>query len=571
MRPLVVDALNILTYFLPLDLRGECDPWAMMRAMKARVDAFLRACENAEIAPHFVIDAGWQSDEAAAKWTKRREAEVRRHERRIPLSADTFLADFLRAANAPVYMVDGKDGDDVAARLAHELGPDSLVLSADRDMFRYESFLTNARERVKADFAYVAVPRGKSRAGASGGGGGGGGGGRASGGGGASYAIAFYSAPPENQVVKPGCEPRGLSDTPEYAPEEWRRRRCKIRAALDAMETEEREGGGGGGGGGDGDGVGPRPPRGYVRGACSPETRRHGNLHGIARALRVATYRRLGTTARAVYERYPEWCAEADGVRWESGRVLLSDAESDDAESSETFDALRSPRAALDWLTRKDPAVAAGRGGDDTMRGFSRYALVAELFAAIDHDADADADGKKNGGVLGKLREMCGGRLDVANESARAALEMGAYVAKLELRCVERGCGAAFFVPEGERNFLVEKGYSLPKRCRACRKEKKRAGQSPSPSPSPSASPGRGGGRAAGASPCPGGRGRGRGGRGRGAGTSPASTPSPSRPDAKPFALSPPRTLPPSPPPAAKTTTTDADDATRAMAELAMK
>ena len=164
MRPLVVDALNILTYFLPLDLRGECDPWAMMRAMKARVDAFLRACENAEIAPHFVIDAGWQSDEAAAKWTKRREAEVRRHERRIPLSADTFLADFLRAANAPVYMVDGMDGDDVAARLAHELGPDSLVLSADRDMFRYESFLTNARERVKADFAYVAVPRGKSRA-----------------------------------------------------------------------------------------------------------------------------------------------------------------------------------------------------------------------------------------------------------------------------------------------------------------------------------------------------------------------------------------------------------------------
>ena len=99
-----------------------------------------------------------------------------------------------------------------------------------------------------------------------------------------------------------------------------------------------------------------------------------------------------------MYERYPEWCAEADGVRWESGRVLLSDAESDDAESSETFDALRSPRAALEWLTRKDPAVAAGRGGDDTMRGFSRYALgfgagaeragaeAAELYAGEKED-----------------------------------------------------------------------------------------------------------------------------------------------------------------------------------------
>jgi hypothetical protein len=33
--------------------------------------------------------------------------------------------------------MEGKDGDDVAARLAYELGPKSLILSADRDMFRY--------------------------------------------------------------------------------------------------------------------------------------------------------------------------------------------------------------------------------------------------------------------------------------------------------------------------------------------------------------------------------------------------------------------------------------------------
>jgi len=32
--------------------------------------------------------------------------------------------------------VEGKDGDDVVARLAYELGPSSLILSADRDMFR---------------------------------------------------------------------------------------------------------------------------------------------------------------------------------------------------------------------------------------------------------------------------------------------------------------------------------------------------------------------------------------------------------------------------------------------------
>ena len=96
-----------------------------MMAMRGRVQGFLRACEASGLAPHFVIDAGWQSEEvtavnpitppcflhtfyfygqAAKKWRKRREAEVRKHTRNIPLSADTFLADSLREAGAPVYM-----------------------------------------------------------------------------------------------------------------------------------------------------------------------------------------------------------------------------------------------------------------------------------------------------------------------------------------------------------------------------------------------------------------------------------------------------------------------------------
>jgi hypothetical protein len=129
--------------------------------MRARVDGFLRACERSRFEPHFVIDAGWKSEEAGRKWTERREKEVRGGRRDIPLSADTFLADALHASGAKVYTVEGTDGDDVIARLAHELSasepgaPSALVLSADRDMFRYDDLIPNAPERVFADFSFV--------------------------------------------------------------------------------------------------------------------------------------------------------------------------------------------------------------------------------------------------------------------------------------------------------------------------------------------------------------------------------------------------------------------------------
>lgn len=98
--PLVVDALNFLTrYFMPVDKLGKKTPaWRLLAATKTMVEGFLEACAASGYSPHFVIDAGWKSDEAAKKWTKRREAECRRGERAIPLNADTFLAELLREA-----------------------------------------------------------------------------------------------------------------------------------------------------------------------------------------------------------------------------------------------------------------------------------------------------------------------------------------------------------------------------------------------------------------------------------------------------------------------------------------
>jgi|AntAceMinimDraft_5_1070358.scaffolds.fasta_scaffold25424_2 hypothetical protein len=112
MPPLVIDALNLLTsYFLPVEeTADDADAWTLLRVMEGRVGGFLHACENSKIDPHFVIDAGFSSVEAEAKWTARREDEVRDNARRVPHSAQTLFGDVLTAAGAKVYMVDRVDG-----------------------------------------------------------------------------------------------------------------------------------------------------------------------------------------------------------------------------------------------------------------------------------------------------------------------------------------------------------------------------------------------------------------------------------------------------------------------------
>ena len=92
---------------------------------------------------------------------------------------------------------------------------------------------------------------------------------------------------------------------------------------------------------------------GYVRGACSPLTRRHGNLHGISRPLRLAAYWAMGMRDD-VFERFPEWDAEENQVRWEEGKVSPSDA---------LVHLLEHPKVALEWLTAGVGRRGAGGGG----------------------------------------------------------------------------------------------------------------------------------------------------------------------------------------------------------------
>ena len=460
-RHLVVDALNLLTdYFLP-DFRGASkgDAWTMLAVLRRRVAGFLEACANTTpaLVPHFVIDAGWQSEEAATKWRKRREKEVRAHARDIPLSADTFLADALRAAGAKVYQVEGEDGDDIVAVLAQALGATSLILSADRDMFRYDhTVLPDAPKRVAAAFSFAEVEKSfkQNRA--------------------PRFGVALHASP--TKQPKEGVSRRGAEDVPGFDPaedfERWSRPYDKLKTVVDD------------------------PRRGYVRGACSPQTRAFGNLHGRSRPLRLAAYRLMGARG-SVHERFPEWDDANDDVRWEDADVDVdggtSDEEAetrtaeaflraDDASAAASFDAHVS---ALRWLRARDPAwrFASARGEDDThtFRGFARFAIVAECFAAARRSQDKDVS------VLATALAMRD-RAEKESETARENVARGMSEKKQKeidalfafppashrsSLCSERACGARFVLSKGERAFLAEKGFAPPTRCKPCRDARK--------------------------------------------------------------------------------------------------
>ena len=85
-----------------------------------------------------MVDCGWASEENGNKWMKRREREMRTGSRRMSPGADDILFIVLQELGAQVYCAVGMDGDHIVAKLAHVAGPNSLVLSGDNDMLRYD-------------------------------------------------------------------------------------------------------------------------------------------------------------------------------------------------------------------------------------------------------------------------------------------------------------------------------------------------------------------------------------------------------------------------------------------------
>ena len=257
------------------------------------------------------------------------------------------------------------------------------------------------------------------------------------------------------------------------------------------------------------------PARGYVRGCCSPWTRRFGSLHGVARPLRLAAYHAMGHTAR-VFETFPEWNPDADAVAWNEGEVTPDP-------DPTMLKVLESARVALEWLTRRDPGAGDDSSREGTFRCFARHAIVAEIIAAV--------EGGHGVTVLSRMRDLCAGRFRGFRR--------------------RRGRGGGRVVAASRQDADSVLGEGLRRELRGQREREKVSGQERL--------------RASQAMRAVQAAGEGeerRGGRRRFTGAEPRDSP-PLSAGARPFRLTPPRTLPPRPKPPS-----EVDGITKKMDEL---
>ena len=210
------------------------------------------------------------------------------------------------------------------------------------------------------------------------------------------------------------------------------------------------------------------------RGCSSSSDRRRGTLHALARPLRAAVYARLGEAA-PVQEIMPLW---GDGaVAWSD--EVVHPAAAEDA----LLDDVAAAAAWLDAADGRDDAVeawppdeAAWRAAE---RAFNRRIRAAELCAAGALAGSADP---RAGSLLALMRSF--------PEYAAAAPAAGAKRGRLPrvvpfeggssagppaVRATRADCRAPFGISAGELEFLKQKGFPPPRRCKPFRERRKAA------------------------------------------------------------------------------------------------
>jgi len=148
-RTIVVDALNFMNRFIPIEETGFEDAHApeLFAEAAARVQAFSVALALANVNAILVFDNGQATEEAFQKWLERRQIEVELGVRRMPASSEILLMSLFEKNGFQVLFPAGIDGDDAVACMALKLG--CHILSRDMDMMRYGL----PPGRVLSDFA----------------------------------------------------------------------------------------------------------------------------------------------------------------------------------------------------------------------------------------------------------------------------------------------------------------------------------------------------------------------------------------------------------------------------------
>ena len=128
---LYMDSANYLeNFFQPFD------GWNL-DAANQKVRAFCSAANRSGWTVVAFLDQATMTEEAQAKWRKRRVSEVRKGERRVPQGALRLLGDMFAAEGVTVRYSLEMDCDDTIA--SHAEADGASVLSADKDFLRYRN------------------------------------------------------------------------------------------------------------------------------------------------------------------------------------------------------------------------------------------------------------------------------------------------------------------------------------------------------------------------------------------------------------------------------------------------
>lgn len=139
MRILIVDLSNQIDFFYPKN-----DNYTIrehIANMRNRVYLFMCNCKD-KFHPVIVVDNVTATLETTKKWESRRENEILTRKKNIPINLDILICDVFKSHNAAIYADKYVDADDVIGKLASNF-PQSLILSSDRDMFRYDFYNKN--------------------------------------------------------------------------------------------------------------------------------------------------------------------------------------------------------------------------------------------------------------------------------------------------------------------------------------------------------------------------------------------------------------------------------------------
>eukprot|EP00667_Euglena_gracilis_P013979 EG_transcript_14456 len=126
---LYFDILNFSGYFFP---HGA--PWNLQHAVRS-AERLCDAAQASGFGLKVFIDAEVESDEAIARWRKRREDEVRKMKRDMPQGLLTLLGEVFAELGVEVHYSVERDLDDTLAFFAE--ADKAAVVSGDSDFFRY--------------------------------------------------------------------------------------------------------------------------------------------------------------------------------------------------------------------------------------------------------------------------------------------------------------------------------------------------------------------------------------------------------------------------------------------------